>query len=74
MDMEIERWMGQKVEIYWPEDDDWYEGRVTDYNARLGGFHIDYDDGMHAYSSFPCLSLSFFKSDLMSSLALLRVI
>ncbi|KAK3237126.1 hypothetical protein CYMTET_52792 [Cymbomonas tetramitiformis] len=32
------------VQVYWPLDDDWYKGTVTDV-AGTGQHHIQYDNG-----------------------------
>lgn len=44
MAMEAE-WLGQRVEVYWPSDEEWFRGRVTEYDAKSNKYQVDYDDG-----------------------------
>ena len=38
--------VGRRVRVYWPEDDAFYPGTVTKYDARgAGKHHVRYDDG-----------------------------
>ena len=37
--------IGRRIEVFWPEDDTWYGGRVAEFNATSGEHKIRYDDG-----------------------------
>ena len=37
--------VGRRIEVFWPEDDTWYGGRVAAFNATSGEHKIRYDDG-----------------------------
>lgn len=37
--------IGNRVEFYWPRDDQYYPGVVHYFNPRTQKHHIDYDDG-----------------------------
>jgi len=38
------QWLGQRVQVWWPSDEEWFEGRVAKYDSEEG-YRIDYDDG-----------------------------
>ena len=35
----------RRLEVWWPEDEAWYAGRVTGFNASRQRHTIKYDDG-----------------------------
>lgn len=37
--------LGCKCKVYWPIDDDWYTGLISQYNVHAGTHHVIYDDG-----------------------------
>ena len=37
--------IGQHLQFYWTEDDEWYDGEIIDYRHSDGRFFIRYDDG-----------------------------
>ena len=37
--------VGRWLEVFWPEDDEWYRGEVTGLDAGAGTHTISYDDG-----------------------------
>lgn len=37
--------LGKKLSVYWPADDAWYSGTVTDHNLSNGQHLVKYDDG-----------------------------
>mmetsp|Transcript_24084 Transcript_24084/g.33674 ORF Transcript_24084/g.33674 Transcript_24084/m.33674 type:complete len:125 (-) Transcript_24084:255-629(-) len=44
-DEEPEAFVGKDVSIYWPNEDKWFVGTVTSFNARIGKHHLKYKDG-----------------------------
>ena len=36
---------GQRLEVWWPVDKQWYPGRVLSYTEAQGAMLVDYDDG-----------------------------
>eukprot|EP00943_MAST-04B_sp_MAST-4B-sp1_P005420 g5420.t1 len=41
--------IGCKVRIYWPMEDEWFEGEITDFHLRKSKFRVQYDDGEHEW-------------------------
>ena len=37
--------VGNRVKVFWPDDNEFYEGTVARYNSRTGTHTIHYDDG-----------------------------
>ena len=40
--------IGTKVRIYWPMEDEWFEGEITDYHLKKAN-RVLYDDGEHEW-------------------------
>ncbi len=41
--------IGCKVRIYWPMEDEWFEGEITDFHLKKGKYRVQYDDGEHEW-------------------------
>ena len=41
--------IGTKVRIYWPMEDEWFEGEITDYHLKKSKYRVLYDDGEHEW-------------------------
>ena len=54
---------GARVAIYWPDDDEWYCGRVQQYEAREGKHAVLYDDGVLESLDLAEESLHIFSSE-----------
>ena len=37
--------VGKMLDIFWPDDGNWYPARVTEVNARAKKVKIEYDEG-----------------------------
>lgn len=37
--------VGDAIEVYWPDDDKFYPGKVTSFTPNTGDIHVHYDDG-----------------------------
>ncbi|KAL6970849.1 hypothetical protein U1Q18_030531 [Sarracenia purpurea var. burkii] len=47
--VDSKKFIGLECKVFWPLDDDWYQGRVVGYNAETGRHHISYEDGDQEY-------------------------
>lgn len=36
--------IGQRVAIFWPNEDDWFEGTIAAFDSERG-YRVEYDDG-----------------------------
>lgn len=36
--------VGWKVSVYWEDDLEWYNGKITKYSPSAG-YYVEYDDG-----------------------------
>ena len=37
--------VGRRLEVFWPDDDEWFAGTVTKYDPGSQKHFVDYDDG-----------------------------
>jgi len=45
LDCDPKRSVGERLRVYWPMDDAWYEGRVMSYDESTKNHVVMYDDG-----------------------------
>lgn len=43
--VEPKKFIGLKCKVYWPLDDDWYDGEIVGYNGETGRHQVSYEDG-----------------------------
>jgi hypothetical protein len=41
--------IGSRVQIYWPMEDEDFEGEITDFHLRKNKYRVQYDDGEHEW-------------------------
>ena len=41
--------IGSRVRIYWPMEDEFFEGEITDYHVKKSKYRVQYDDGEHEW-------------------------
>ena len=37
--------VGRRISVYWPEDKEWYDGKLEKYDKARDKYNITYDDG-----------------------------
>ena len=45
LDCDPQSWVGERLRVYWPMDNTWYEGRVKSYDKSTKKHVVIYDDG-----------------------------
>ena len=45
LDCDPQSWVGERLRVYWPMDNTWYEGRVKSYDKSTKRHVVIYDDG-----------------------------
>jgi len=45
-------WLDQRVSVFWPEDNQWYEGTCRVYNCETGRHYVQYQDSQFEWLDF----------------------